>query len=246
MHGCSSNDISLPLVRLIAPELVASNGDRTFDKQHYPGNRMIANWRNRFLGKREALEGNEWRVAEAALKGIMEVGKEERCDQKVYCVRLYTRSVFVNRVTNQALRNNDESKAEALVPFCYLLRQHIYSPSLPVYRGTMFRGCQLETSMIDQYREMVGRETVSWLGFTSTSKSLKIAKAFGCNTIFVIDLSEFTERFRYGRPVDISSMSMFPDEDEVLLPAGFGFTVKKVEQNLNDNLTYIDICGIAC
>ncbi|CAF1159811.1 unnamed protein product [Adineta ricciae] len=196
----------------------------------------------------------------------MQVGKEERCDKKVlasikkefnqvkersrdeipsYCVRLYTRNVFVNRVVNQALRNNDESKSEALVPFCYLLRQHIYSPSLPVYRGTVFRACQLETSMIDQYREIVGKGTVSWLGFTSTSKSLEIAKAFGCNTIFVIDLSEFTERFRYGRPVNISSMSMFPNEDEVLLPAGFGFTVKKVEHNLNDDLTYVDIHGIA-
>jgi hypothetical protein len=92
---------------------------------------------------------------------------------------------------------------------------------------------------------VIGERPVKWLGFTSTSKTREVAEAFGCNVVFNIDLSQFNDRFRYNRPVDISHLSEKFDEDEVLLPAGFTFIVNKVEQDETTNITSIDICGIA-
>jgi hypothetical protein len=204
-------------------------------------------------------------VAEAAREGLMKMGKTE-CFKKenlirineefnqikskprdkivFYCIRLYTRSEFVNRVVKQALRDDDESKSETLGPFCYLLTLYIYAPTTPAYRENVLRGCQLELSMIDKYRQIIGKGSVNWLGFTSTSKSVTVAEQFG-NVIFNIDLSRFNDRFQYGRPVDISHLSEMTQEDEVLLPAGFTFIVEKVEDNIDDaNITFIYICGI--
>ncbi|CAF1210437.1 unnamed protein product [Rotaria sp. Silwood1] len=259
-------EVSSSLERSIDPELSdLPHEPKTFDEDHYRGSRMIRNWRKKFLGERESLEGHEWTIAEAAREGLMKVGEME-CKKKedltlinkefnqikgksrdklvAYCIRLYTRNVFVNRVVNQALRDDDESKSETLGPFCYLLTHYLYASTTPTYRENVFRGCQLEPFMIDRYQQIVGKRSVKWLGFTSTSKSLTIAKQFGCNVIFNIDLSQFTDRFRYNRPVDISHLSEMPEEDEVLLPAGFTFIVKKVETSINDNIIYIDIYGI--
>ncbi|CAF5144565.1 unnamed protein product, partial [Rotaria sp. Silwood1] len=58
----------------------------------------------------------------------------------------------------------------------------------------------------------------SWLCFSSTSKNRSKAEQFG-NTLFIID----NETAREG--VDISSISAFPDEEEVLLQATITFQV---------------------
>ncbi len=113
----------------------------------------------------------------------------------LYCIRLYTRNVFVNRVVNQALRDNDENKLEMLGPFCYFLTLYIYAPSTPPYTGTVFRGCSLEPSIIEEYRQAIGRGSVKWLGFTSTSKSETVAKVFSDNVLFKIELSNFGSHF---------------------------------------------------
>jgi hypothetical protein len=151
-------------------------------------------------------------------------------------------------VVNQALRNDDESQSETLGPFCYLLTVYLYDRQTPVYKETVFRGCQLESSTIDEYRQVKKQQQrVKWLGFTSTSKSINVAQQFHCNVIFKIDLSQFKDRFQYGRPVDIANLSEMPQEEEVLLPAGFNFIVEEVGDNVNDDKgrsIFIEIRGI--
>lgn len=206
---------------------------------------MIQNWCDNFLGTHKRLRGNERRVAEAAREGIIKVGKMEDCSKEtlirtnkefnrvmcksrgaivLYCIQLYMRNIFVNRVVNQALRDNDDGRSEMLGPFCYLLILYIYSPSTPLYIGTVYRECSVEPSVIEEYRQAIGNKgSLKWLGFTSTSKNETIAKEFSNNVLFKIELKNFGSHFRYGRPVDISELSEMAQEDEVLLPAGFLF-----------------------
>ncbi|CAF2939032.1 unnamed protein product [Rotaria sp. Silwood2] len=253
----------LDVERPIVPELITSyNESKTFVKGNSVGCPMIQKWRDQFLGKGKRLEGNEWHVVDAARQGLIKVGKAEKCAKKVldrinkefnrikgqsrgkivmYCIRLYTRNVFVNRVVNRALCNEDESYLEGLGPFCYLLTLHIYAPTTPAYNGTVYRGCSLESSAIEKYRQAIGQGPVKWLGFTSTSKSSIVARYFSDNVIFKITLTNFSNRFQYGRPVDISHLSEMDQEDEDLLSPGIIFTVESIEENLDDGCTYIHI-----
>ncbi|CAF4968542.1 unnamed protein product [Rotaria sp. Silwood1] len=67
-------EVSSSLERSIDPELSdLPHEPKTFDEDHYRGSRMIRNWRKKFLGERESLEGHEWTIAEAAREGPMEI-----------------------------------------------------------------------------------------------------------------------------------------------------------------------------
>ncbi|CAF4451876.1 unnamed protein product [Didymodactylos carnosus] len=83
----------------------------------------------------------------------------------------------------------------------------------------VYRGANLDRSVIENYKKPIGENT-SWDSFISTSKNCKLAERFG-NTLFIIDTSSCSG-------IDISSYSGFPDEEEVLLPAGTAFKVLKV------------------
>jgi hypothetical protein len=262
------NDLS-KLERTIDPEVILpSESNSSFEEKCYSGCHMIQKWRNDFFPKRCQLKGNEEYVADAARSGLLDVGLQECVTQNVlkrtnrefnlvkvksrnkilmYCIRLYTRNVFVYRVVNEALRNNDETQSETLGPFCYLLTVYLYDNNTPTYNGNVYRSCYFEQSIIDQYRQIMNeQQRVKWLGFTSTSKSIKVAKGFGGNVIFNIDLTQFTQSFSFNRPVDISHLSEMKDEEEVLLPAGFKFIVTEIKDNVNDDddIIFIDIIGL--
>ncbi|CAF1243553.1 unnamed protein product [Didymodactylos carnosus] len=83
----------------------------------------------------------------------------------------------------------------------------------------VYRGSQLDQSEIKAYSEAIG-EYKCWLGFTSTTKNREVAQMFG-DTLFIIDASSCGGS-------DISLLSQFTDEEEVLLPAGATFKIHKV------------------
>ncbi|XP_039575482.1 erythroblast NAD(P)(+)--arginine ADP-ribosyltransferase-like [Passer montanus] len=76
-------------------------------------------------------------------------------------------------------------------------------------------------------------DTVRFGQFTSTSKSKKVALRFGTDTIFEV-------RTCYG--ADIRQFSMFPEEEEVLIPPFEMFEVTKV--NWDGEMTWISLYSV--
>lgn len=98
------------------------------------------------------------------------------------------------------------------------------SPSLKTSNLTLYRGELLNENMKECYRQAVGT-LKSWLAFTSTSKNRQLAEVFG-DTLFIITFDK-NEGFSITR--DISGVSQFPMEEEVLLRSGVIFMVEKIE-----------------
>ena len=142
------------------------------------------------------------------------------------CIHLYTRESFLFRVLNTALRENDYSKVNTLGPLSFLIRNYFHT-----YRGfigTVYRGVNLSSTEIQMYRKAVSF-WYTWPSYTSTSKNRSMADFRG-NTLFIIDIVEMT--FTTPRAFDISELSYFPSEEEVLLAAGTSFQVISVELDL--------------
>jgi hypothetical protein len=136
--------------------------------------------------------------------------------------RLYTAESFLYKLINSSLRNNDMSKVDTLGPFCYLLYHRL---RLDRVRGDqlLYRGTTLSIEMLNEYKQAVGKEIV-WLPFTSTSKERRVAEVYRGNTLFIISSKDT------WRPQnDISKLSYYPDEQEVLLSPLYSFTFDRVE-----------------
>ena len=157
--------------------------------------------------------------------------KLEECKTKAkhdateFCVHLYTRESFLYKVLNMALRNVDQSKLHTLGPFCFLIREYLrYRAS---FVGTVYRGVYLTSDHIRSYKEAVGTWR-SWSSYTSTSKRRKMSEIRG-NTLFIIEIMD--AELSPQRAFDLSAISQFPEEEEVLLLAGTSFQIMSVEQD---------------
>lgn len=147
-------------------------------------------------------------------------GEEEigRC-----IVRLYSAESFLYKLVNATLRNDDRSKMDTLGPFCWLLFKHIKGGKDSI-KTDLYRGATLTDEMIDEYKNAVGT-TIQWSAFTSTSRNRRMAESFG-NTLFIIKQGYFIS---YQK--DISALSNYPNEEEVLFYSGHSFQVDKVESD---------------
>ena len=153
--------------------------------------------------------------------------------------RLYTAESFLYKLVNSSLRNNDMTKIDSLGPFCYLLYHRL---RLDRVRGdqTLYRGMELTPEMIDEYKKIVGQEIV-WPAFTSTSKDRRVAEAYVGNTLFII-----SSKGTWRPQNDISKISLYPDEQEVLLSSLYKFKVDSVELDSNNekHLIYMTTLNI--
>ena len=112
------------------------------------------------------------------------------------------------------------SKANTLGPFCYILWMYLRF-GMDNALETVYRGTTLTLEMINEYKRAVGRN-IQFPAFTSTSKRIDIAERFG-NTLFIIKLS-------FGQNANnISHLSYYPNEEEVLLRANYQFTIEEVK-----------------
>ena len=205
---------------------------------------FIYDWR-----KRNSLLSNN-QIIEQAAKGILAEGgllnetqeaqaiankllaMKDRTEREILkcCVYLYTLESFLYRLMNRVLRENDKTKMDTVAPFCYFLTEAIWSDTLADERfyGIVYRGIRVPRETICHYEETIGAYKY-WYGFSSTSKRLDQAGSFG-NCLFAIDTSAvggFT----------VSSLSEFPNEDEIILPPGTTLRIDKVEQR--GSQTYI-------
>jgi hypothetical protein len=140
------------------------------------------------------------------------------------CVaRLYSAESFLYKLLNTTLRNKDMSKLDTLGPFCVLLWLHLRS-NKDKRDQLLYRGTTLTDEMIEEYKQAVGDQII-WNSFTSTSKDRRIAERFG-NTLFIILVKDETKWLS-----DISSLSHYPHEQEVLLQNHCVFTIDKIERD---------------
>ncbi|CAF1246244.1 unnamed protein product [Didymodactylos carnosus] len=173
------------------------------------------------------------------------------------CVRLYTHAHFLYRIVNKALRENDETKLSTLGPFCYLLynftRKRI-DPTIAKRESFsrldkivnrlrsderiihVYRGEPAEN--INVFKRMIDNGRYKWSQFISTSKIRKVAADFaGRGGCLLVIQAEY--RTLIDRGVDISSLSEFPYEEEVLLRPGVQFEVTGSEYDrVNDNMIF--------
>jgi hypothetical protein len=129
---------------------------------------------------------------------------------------------FLYKLINITLRNEDYSKLDTLGPYCWMLWCYI-NTNTKFTEFTVYRGCTLTDAMIADYKNSIGTK-IKWSSVTSTSRSRQLAEQFG-NTLFVIQILDKS----YNPFRDISSLSYYPNEEEVLLKYGFPVKVDKVE-----------------
>ncbi|CAF3275336.1 unnamed protein product [Rotaria socialis] len=155
------------------------------------------------------------------------------------CLYLYTRECFLYKLLNKALREEDLSKVDTLGPYCDFLWNSLSSEDLKSkyqFTGLVYRSATLEQNEIDAYKNSI-RKTKEWLGFSSTSKNRALTEFYGKNTIFIINLPSQTQH------LDISTISQFPDEEEVLLGASTSFQIEDVQydEKTEKNQIYLRI-----
>ena len=151
-------------------------------------------------------------------------GKSRREVSEV-CMAFYTQENFLYRVLNMALRECDLTKLKTLGPYAYLLSNHVRT--CKEYCGTVYRGADLDATHVEAYRMALG-QWKSWPAYTSTSRVRDIADMFG-NTLFAIDI---TGPYPTSpRAFDVSGLSEFPGEAEVVIPPGISFRIVSVNRN---------------
>ncbi|CAF3677388.1 unnamed protein product [Rotaria sp. Silwood1] len=161
------------------------------------------------------------------------------------CITLYTENTFLYRKINEVLRSNNLTKMETMGPYCFLVYDYIGRKStdnvsklhrlcqtLHLKRRNktiVYRGDTVSSKKLDEYRQAVGnkKKCFKWLCFVSTSTDINVASSFGKNVLYEIDLGRYrwTDQF-----ADISSLSIFQKEDEILLRPGVRFCIDKVER----------------
>jgi hypothetical protein len=142
------------------------------------------------------------------------------------CVHLYSRDSFLFKQINHVLQNSYNITCEqvkTLGPFCFLLQRYLKlnsSENLIVYRGLTLTDAQRQDYMKGEF---------TFTAFTSTSKNRDVAEFYNGNTLLIIDLAVKSRWFdgNVHCGVDITSLSQFHQEEEVLIyPSAVFYFVK--------------------
>ncbi|CAF3151616.1 unnamed protein product [Rotaria sp. Silwood2] len=174
------------------------------------------------------------------------------------CAKLYTKPCFLHSVVNGALRSNDRAKLDALGPFCYLVYNYIgrhNNQSISFRRRLLqlirvrdtqpmilYRGDYVCSETLEEYKQAAGREDkyFRWRPFVSSSLDRDVARNFGHNVLYIIELQQYlsSNQFTY-----LSNNSYIESKEEILLKPGTRFQVIKVESDcrLKRELVYIKI-----
>ncbi|CAF4113727.1 unnamed protein product [Rotaria sp. Silwood2] len=137
----------------------------------------------------------------------------------------------------------DREYGQTLGPFCGLLEKYLRdSPNQEDI--IVYRCATLTNEMIHDYKTNPDW-SVWWDAFSSTTKSKDKALQFHGNTLFVIYIPG---RRLHCSGVDISSLSVYPGEEEVLLQLAIQVSIKKVEYNpkINKHVINLEVCHCGC
>ncbi|CAF1142794.1 unnamed protein product [Didymodactylos carnosus] len=144
-------------------------------------------------------------------------------------VQLFTKSSFLDKLVNKTLLEGDDSKMKTLGRYCHLLDRYFaeIDDQAKLYDIMVYGGANLNLALLRTYIDAIGTLSKKWLGFSSASKNAKLAELFG-NTLFIIRMHR-TYGEGINKVADISKISNFPEEEEVLFTAGIEFIIEKVE-----------------
>jgi hypothetical protein len=156
----------------------------------------------------------------AELRCAATENKEELC---LCAARLYSAESFLCKLVIESQRNKDISKADTLGPFSYLLSRHLHY-SKDTGEQVLYRGMMLTDDMIEEYYQAVGYWMV-WPSYISTSKDRLVSEQFG-NALFIL----YTMNESGKNRSDISHISHYPNEQEVLLDSFGIYSVIKIER----------------
>ena len=151
------------------------------------------------------------------------------------CINLYTRGSFWYTLLNRIMREQKTLTLEQLMtvgPFAYLLKWYIYgeAPHEPL---TVYRGLTLSEEERKEFLPEEGRH-LTLKAFTSTSKNRAVAEMFSGNTLLVIEVQR-----NYFLGGHIAELSVFPDEEEVLVLPGTALYLVNYEY---DNESQRHVC----
>jgi hypothetical protein len=200
----------------------------------------------------------------AALSKVEEETRKKSSKKRIEelqkcCAKLYTKPCFIYRVVNTALRDDDRSKLHNLGPFCYLLFNHIgrpvkYSSRIHdffqrfldpnvIESIRLYRGDDNSNNIIEEYRRAVrdNSKHFKWLPFVSTSRDRTVAEKFAVDVLYIIEIRSYS--LNEDRFTDLSEISHFRNEQEILLLPGVQFQVNKVsfDNEKGLHLVYIKI-----
>lgn len=161
---------------------------------------------------------------------------EDEINQAI--IRQYTDETTLYQTINGRLRachtiqdfdvsteNNEYD--EVLAP--WILQLNACIRKLPHFTETAYRGTVLSDADIAQYK--VG-DMLIWAPFVSASKDK--TRCFGGSVLFEIQNGEhFMGLNDKAYPREISALSFFPDEQEVLYPVACAFAVKAITDELD-------------
>jgi hypothetical protein len=170
--------------------------------------------------------------AEKAIELLKQIPESDIDLIGLRCMHLYTRDSFIHRALNTFLRKQDSTKVSTLGPFFKLLFSHFSKFPLKPQSLMVYRGAYLNPSQLRAYRRGTGKGSFHWLEFLSTSKSREAAKVHERNAFFIIRLQRL---YNDGRAADISKLSQFEEEEEVLLRAGVEFSIDKYRYRYKNN-----------
>ncbi|CAF2910007.1 unnamed protein product [Rotaria sp. Silwood2] len=152
-----------------------------------------------------------------------------------FALMWYTEPAFISDVINKAMRSLDIDALfdlrYCIIDICQLLEKRPRpKDSLTVYRGVLMDKDKFESMQTS----IVKGDLISMRGFFSTSSQRPIAEMFASNDknelnkaeiIYEIDVSSDLEHIIYA---DISDLSQFPDEKEILFDLDSTFEFKKI------------------
>ena len=184
--------------------------------------------------------GRYYRGNSEALKIIDQF---ERKYQSKDAVWWYSRQPFVYKLVNKALRTEDIEQLRTFRFFIGHLSQQLVREQQKMLSSeetvlTVYRGAKLDREEFDKLKENRG-QLISTSGYLSTSRLKEPALAFAMklskrtNVVGVLfqiqcDIEIIGTSVTYA---DISSLSEYPEEAEVLFDLNASFRVESIEEN---------------
>lgn len=158
-----------------------------------------------------------------------------------FLIRAYTSETFFYKTLNECLSMNDMRYASLFRSFITASIRLLQSKKCSYYSGTVFRGIKVPDPE-STIREYCIGDDIYFHVFMSTSKSLEVAKSFNPNIIFKIKTASanYQEENTWGYTnMDLSEISVFPNEQEVLYPPLTTFKVEGISKE--NHVTYIEL-----
>lgn len=168
----------------------------------------------------------------------------------VDAVKWYTRDTFLYRLLNKALRTENATSLYLfrtfIVDLCDLLETEFKKLKGTEDELLLYRGQQMAENEIEKLR-LSGNSLISTNGFFSTTRDEGIAKGFAKKPSGRSDLTPVLFRVRASTKLekvvfaDITGLSEFAGEQEVLFSIGAVFQIGKVEYDQVDKMYKVDM-----